>query len=246
MKGIELPLIETTVAMDVLVTKETYVSVITDMDSTVPMLPTRAELVPFESGKGLGITDIKAAVVVPEGLDAKVALDKEKGAEAVVVRPLVFLVLTGGPVSLVVDEVRVDSNMLVVIYGIDVVRCEMVVSIVASVELPDGRGGNARLKVDPRTVKEEFPVVKDAVNDGSEVVKVEGVPEAVAASEPLVENVFIRVKLVESAAVIDVVPAGVDGLAMTTFVEVEVVVTMSSVVLIETGFSLLFSLDEDV
>lgn len=245
-KGTELPFIETTVAMDVLVVKETYVLVITDTDSTVPTLPTRAEIVPFEIGKGFG-PDIEAAVAVSEGPDAKVALDKEKGAEVDSARPLVFLVLTGGPVPLVVDGVRVDSDMLVVIYGTEVVSCGMVVSAVASVEFPDGRGGNARLKLDPRIVDEEFPVAQDNVGDDSKVVRKEADPEAVTAAEPLVENVLISVILVESAAaVVNVMPAGVDGLAMTTSVEVEVVVTMASVVLTETRALVLSFFDEDV
>lgn len=207
----ELPFMEKTVVMDVLVVKEMYMLVTTDTDSVVPTPPIRVESIPFESEEGLGVRDIET---VPVGPGAKVTLDNERGAESGPVRLLVSLVLTRDPVSLVLEFVPL-------------------------VEFPEGREGKSKLRLDPLVTDVKFLVNKGAVVDDSEVVKNETVSKAEIAAEALVENVFIRVKFVESAAVpfrlpavVNVMLAGADGALRTSFVEV--VVLMASVVTTET------------
>ncbi|KUI61279.1 hypothetical protein VP1G_08466 [Cytospora mali] len=243
--GIGLPLAESTVAKDVLVDKERYVLVITDMTGTVPMLTTKVEFVPFEGGNDFELASIEAAAAVPVGPDTEVALDNEKGTEADAVRVLVFLVLKGVPVELMADRVRdspevvrlpTGSDMFVVVYGTEVVSCGIVASAVALVEFPDGRGDNARLRLDPVIREERLLVTKGTVGAETEVVRKGAVREAEMAAEALVENVLIKVKLVENAA----------GLVRTTFVEVEVVVLMATIVLTETKVLVLFLSAEDV
>ncbi|KUI65005.1 hypothetical protein VM1G_00512 [Cytospora mali] len=243
--GVGLPLAESTVAKDVLVDKEKYVLVITDMTGTVPMLTTMVEFVPFEGGNGFELASIEAAAAVPVGPGTEVALDNEKGAEADAVRVLVFLVLKGVPVELMADRVRdspvavrlpTGSDMFVVVYGTEVVSCGTVASAVALVEFPDGGGVNARLRLDLVTREERLLVTKGTVGAETEVVRKGAVREAEIAAEALVENVLIKVKLVENAA----------GLVRTTFVEVEVVVLMATIVLTETKVLVLFLSAEDV
>lgn len=70
-KGTMLPFIETTVAMDVLVVTEMYVLVITDMDGTVPTLPTRVELVLSDGRGGKSRLRLDPLAVIEEFLVTK-------------------------------------------------------------------------------------------------------------------------------------------------------------------------------
>lgn len=139
-KVVGLLLTETTIEMDVLVVKTRDVLIVTDVDSTGPRLPAMVEFVTFESEKGPG---------VPVDAAEKVILANERDAEAVSVRLLIFLVLTGGPVSLVaLDSVtREDANdvkLLVFLLLTD----GSVSLIVAGVRVDSGAGPSVASPVD--------------------------------------------------------------------------------------------------
>lgn len=169
--------------------------------------------------------------------------------EVIAVRVLVSLVLTGIPVALVAEKFVVTlptgSDIFVVVYETDVVSCGTVVSVVVLVEFPDGGGTDDNVVNEvgpgPSMAVEELAVTRGTVGDEGEFDSQGPVSEAVAPAEPLVENEFIKVILVENAevllsslVVVDVLSLDIDGLVMTSSVEVNVVVLISSVVTTET------------